>query len=93
MDNPLKSVDPNEIDNLINKDPLELTEEETDANVQALILMLRKEREVWQQEKAAEKITGKRVSGNRTKKLQQEEARKALLESGSAKIDIGDILG
>lgn len=88
MSNPLSTTDPTSIEELLDRDPLELTEEDFDETVKLLVVAFRKEREVWEEEKIKSRVTGKRVSGGTTKKRQKEEVIKKIRESSSAKIDI-----
>ena len=90
MSTPLSSTNPQSIEELLSRDPLELTEEEVTANTKQLIVMLRTEREVWEREQSKAKLTGKRTSGQTTKKLQKQAALDKIRNS-SAAIDISDI--
>lgn len=89
--NPLDSVDPLEIEELFSRDPLSLTEEDISEITQQLVRAFRAERLAWEDEKAKAKITGKRTSGVRTKKLQKKAALEAI-KSGSAKLDLSAIV-
>ena len=92
MTNPLTTADPNLIEELFSRDPLSLTEEELDENVRLLVIAFRSERETWEREKATAKLTGKKLSGQSTKKLQKEEALKRIKEMDT-KISLADIMG
>lgn len=68
----LQSIpNPQSIEELLDRDPLALTEEELAETKRILVTALREERKIWELEKQKSKITGVRVSGNTTKKLQK----------------------
>lgn len=89
--NPLTEADPHEIEELFSRDPLSLTEEEISEITAQMVRMLRAEREAWEREKEKAKLTGKKMSGTRTKKLQKKAALEAIKKRG-AKIDLGAIM-
>lgn len=89
--NPLAAVDPNSLEELFSRDPLSLTALEIETTTASLVRALRAERLVWENEVKKAKLTGKRVSGGTTKKLQKAAALKAIASS-SAKLDLGAIM-
>ena len=91
MSNPLTEANPDALDELFNRDPLELTPENVNEITRNLVRIFRAQREAWVAEENKAKLTGKRVSGSATKKKQREQALKAIKE-GPAKVDLSDIL-
>lgn len=91
-ENPLKDTDPTIIEELLSRDPLFLTEEDVDKNTSILVVALRAERTAWEREKAKAKITGKKLSGQTTKKAQKAEVLKKIREN-PAQLSLSAILG
>ena len=85
---PLSATNPETIEELLDRDPLSLTEEEIDKNVEFLVKALRAEREVWA---ADVKANGGKTSGSRVKKTQKEAVKDKLAAMGTAKIDLSKI--
>lgn len=79
------------IEELLSRDPLDLTQEEIEENARLMVKLLREERKVWETEKSKAKLTGKNYSGTATKKLQKEAVLKKIRET-SVKVNVGDIL-
>lgn len=89
--NPLESVDPQSIDDLLRKDPLKLTQEDLIQNTRQMVIMLRAERMAWEKDCQGAKISGKRRSGATTKKLQKQAALDAIKNS-PAKLDLSAMM-
>ena len=87
----LAGADPMSIEELFSRDPLDLTQEDVEEITVRLVRALRAEREAWEQEKAKAKATGRKVSGNTTKKVQKKAALEAIKKE-SAKIDLGSLI-
>ena len=85
---PLSETNPESIEELLDRDPLSLTEEEIDRNIEFLIKGLRAEREVWASDV---KANGGKTSGSRVKKTQKEAVKDKLAAMGTAKIDLSNI--
>lgn len=89
--NPLETVDPQSIDDLLRKDPLKLTQEDLVQNTRQMVIMLRAERLAWESEVSKAKITGKRRAGATTKKLQKAAALEAI-KNAPAKLDLSAMM-
>lgn len=91
MTNPITSELTSEpLEDLFERDPLSLTQEDTDRIAKNLVEIFRKQREVWLTEKSRAKETGTKVSGVRTKALQKQATLEKIKEHG-AQINLDDI--
>lgn len=87
----LNSTDPYSIEELLDRDPLEITEEEVEENTKLLVAGFQTERDIWITEKSKAKLTGKKVSGNTVKK-KQKEAVLEQIKNSSVKIDLSKMM-
>ena len=71
-ESPLTEVDPESLNELIARDPLELTSQ----NIKTIVTQLRAQRILWEREEASSKKTGKRA--NAKKALSPTETKKLL---------------
>lgn len=91
----LDQTDPYSIEELLARDPLDLTEEDIDTNTKLLVSALRSERREWDEAQLKAKVTGKRVAGNTVKKAQKKAAKETIIEeikNSSVKIDLTKII-
>jgi len=89
--NPLTTTNPQSIEEYLSRDPLSLSEQDVAQTTELLVKALRAERIIWAEEANKAKLTGKRISGGTTKKLQKAAALEAI-KTGKAKIDLGAIM-
>lgn len=87
----LNSTDPYSIEELLDRDPLEITQEEVDANTDLMIAGFKTERDIWITEKAKAKLTGTKVSGNTVKKKQKAAVLEQIKKS-SVKLDLSKMM-
>jgi len=92
MSNPIAEVSPVSLDELMDRDPLELTEGDIAEITKHLVKTFRAHRLVWEKEKDKAKITGKRVSGAVVKKKQKKEETIKNIKEKGAKIDLSSLL-
>jgi len=71
--NPLAEAEPLSLDELFDRDPLELTKQ----NIDQIILAFRNQRKTWEAEETAAKVTGRKPSS----RISQEQAKNLTLES------------
>lgn len=91
MSTPLSSVNPASMEELLDRDPLSLTEDEVSETAKLLVIHFREQRKVWEEEKRKAKVTGKRVSGQTVKKKQKQAALDKI-KSGSVGLDLSTLI-